>query len=169
MAAPCYIAWNAVTSALNAPMAGTASSATSGTAKTILQIKSGTQKIRIVEWGYILTTTPTSPLQMELVETGAVGATMGTSLGSISPYNDVTGSVSLCPVGTSASGFNASTENTVTASRLLSQNFDTAQYFKEQYALGREPEVAANSYLRIRATPTVATATTVMAFVVWEE
>lgn len=169
MAAPCFIAWNAVTSALTSPMAGTATSATSGTVKTILQVKSGIGKIRVVEWGYIFAASPTSPVQMELVETGVVFATVTTIGAGILAYNDVTGPASLAPAGTTATGFNASGEGSIAASRLLAQTYDTASYFKQQFPLGREPEINAGSALRIRATPTVSVATTVLAYVIWEE
>jgi hypothetical protein len=167
MAAPVYITWNAVTSALTAPMAGTATSATSGTVKTILQLKPGTPKIRIVEWGYIFTTTPSSPVQVELIETGTVFATVTT--GSISTFNDVTGPASQASTGTAATGFNATLEGTITATRLLDQTLDTATYFKKQFPLGREPEINGANCLRIRATPTTAAATTVLCYICWEE
>jgi hypothetical protein len=169
MAAPCFIAWNAVTSALTAPMSGTATSATSGTVKTILQIKAGVGKIRVTEWGYIFATVPTSPVQMELVETGTVFATVTTIGTGILAYNDVTGPASLAVAGTAATGFNASAEGTITASRLLAQNMDQANYFKQQFPLGREPEISAGAALRIRATPTVSVATTVLVYAIWEE
>lgn len=167
MAAPCYISWNAVTTALTSPMSGTATSAVSGTAKTILQVKPGSSKIRVIEWGYILTTTPSAPLQVELVETGSVFATV--TSGSISNYNDVTGPASLASVGTSATGFNASAEGTITATRLLAQTLDSALYFKQQFPLGREPEIQNGNALRIRATPTTSAATTCLVYVIWEE
>jgi hypothetical protein len=169
MAAPCFVAWNAVTSALSSPMAGTATSATAATVKTILQLKTGIGKIRVVEWGYIFTAVPTGPVQMELVETGAGFATVTTIGTGILAYNDTTGPASLAVAGTAATGFNASVEGTITASRLLAQNYDQATYFKQQFPLGREPEVNASSCLRIRATPTVSAATTVLCYVIWEE
>lgn len=169
MAAPCFIAWNAVTSALTAPMSGTATSATSGTVKTILQIKPGAGKIRVVEWGYIFLVVPTSPVQMELIETGTVFATVTTIGTGIAAYNDVTGPVSLAVAGTAATGFNASAEGTITATRLLGQTLDQGPFFKQQFPLGREPEVGAGACLRIRATPTVSAATTVLCYVAWEE
>jgi hypothetical protein len=167
MAAPCYITWNASTTALTAPMAGTATSATSGTVKTILQLKPGASKIRIIEWGYEFTTTPAAPVIMELVETGTVFATV--TAGSISAYNDVTGPASLATTGTAATGFNASAEGTITATRLLAQTDDTANYFVQQFPLGREPEINAANCLRIRATPSSAAAVTVKCHIVWEE
>lgn len=168
MAAPCFIAWNASTTALSSPMSGTASSATSGTVKTILQVKSpAASKIRVVEWGYLFLAPPTAPVQMELIETGTVFATVST--GSIANFNDVTGYSSLCTTGTTATGFNASGEGTVTATRLLAQTFDLSTYFKQQFPLGREPEINEASSLRIRATPSVSVATTIVAYIAWEE
>lgn len=167
MAAPCFIAWNAVTTDLTSPMAGTATSSTSGTVKTILQIKPGTPKIRIIEWGYILTSTPTAPVQMELIETDAFATV--TSASAVTNYNDATGPGSGVVVGTSATGFNASAEGSITSTRLLAQSMDTAPYFKQQFPLGREPEVGGGKSLRIRATPTTAASTTVLAYVIWEE
>jgi hypothetical protein len=167
MAAPCFISWNAVTTALTAPMAGTATSATSGVVKTILQIKPGGAKIRVVEWGYIFSASPTSPVQMELVETGTVFATV--TSGSVSNYNDVTGPASLASVGTSATGFNATAEGNITATRLLAQTYDLSNYMKQQFPLGREPEINTGSCLRIRATPSSAAAVTVLCYVIWEE
>jgi hypothetical protein len=168
MAAPCFIAWNAVTTALTAPMSGTATSSTSGTVKTILQIKPGGNKIRVVEWGYIFTSTPAAPVTMELIETGTVFATVTTE-SAVTNYNDTTGPASQVSVGTSATGFNASAEGTITATRLLAQTYDTATYFKQQFPLGREPEVQNAYSLRVRATPNTSAATTVLAYVIWEE
>lgn len=166
MAQGLYIAWNAVTSALTSPMSGTSTSATSGTVKTILQVKAGT-KLQVVEWGYIMTSNPTSPVQFELVDTGTVGATVST--GSISNYNSPSGQSSFCTTGTAATGFNASAEGTITATRLFAQNCDSATYFKQQFPLDREPEVTSGEYLRIRATPSVSAASTVLCYVIWAE
>jgi hypothetical protein len=166
MAAPCFISWNAVTSALSSPMVGTASSAVSGTVKTLLQIAPA-KKIRVVEWGYIFASIPAGPFQMELVETGTIFATVTT--GSISNYNDVTGSISSATTGVNATGFNASAEGSVVASRLLAQTEDNALYFKQQFPLGREPEVGAGAALRVRGTPSTSAAVTVLTYVIWEE
>lgn len=167
MAAPCFITWNANTSDLTAPMSGTATSATSGTVKTILQLKPGANKVRIIEWGYIFTSTPTSPVQVELVETGTVFATV--TAGSIANYSDTTGPASQASTGTSATGYNATAEGSITATRLLGQAYDSATYFKQQFPLGREPEVQNGYSLRIRCTPSTSASTTVLAYVIWEE
>lgn len=166
MAAPCFISWNASTTALTAPMAGTATSTSSGTVKTILQI-APLKKIRVVEWGYMFAAAPTSPVQMELIETGTVFATV--TAGTISNYNDTTGPASQATTGTAATGFNASAEGTITATRLLAMTYDLSTYFKQQFPLGREVEANAGYSLRIRATPSTSAATTVLCYCIWEE
>lgn len=169
MAAPCYIVWAADTSAATGPPTTVATSATSGTVKTILQLKPGAGKVRIVEWGYTLDASPAAPLRVELVETGTVFATVTTIGSGIRPYNDVTGTTSLASAGTSATGFNASAEGTITASRLLGYQYENGIYFKQQFPLGREPEVNAASSLRVRATPTTSVAVNIMPYIIWEE
>lgn len=169
MAAPCFIVWNADTSALTGPPSPTATSAVSGTVKTILQVKPGAGKIRIVEWGYTFDSTPTAPVRVELVETGTIFATVTTIGSGIRPYNDSTGPASAAVAGTAATGFNASAEGTITASRLFGYQYDTGLYFKQQLPLGRESEVNAASSLRIRATPTVSVASNMACYIIWEE
>jgi hypothetical protein len=168
MASSLFIAWNASTSALTGTttMAGTATSVVSGTPKTILQVAPGS-KIAVVEFGYILTSTPSAPLQIDLIETDTVFATV--SAGSIAKYNNPGGPATAATTGTSATGYNASAEGTITATRLLAQNYDSAPFFKQQFPLGREPEVLSGKSLRVRVTPTTAAATTVMAYVIWAE
>jgi len=166
MAAPCFITWNGLSNALTAPLAGAATNATT-TVKTMLQVKAGVGKIRVVEWGYRFLAAPTAPVHMELIETGTVFATVTT--GNILAYNDVTGPVSLAPTGTAATGFTSTAEGTITASRLLADTLDSGTYFSQQFPLGREPEINAGACLRIRATPGTAAATTVVCYVAWEE
>lgn len=164
MAAPCYIAWNGDTSALTA--APTA--VTTGTSlKTMLQIKPNTSKIRIIEWGYSFDVLPSALVRVELINTGTVAATVTTMGSGVRPYNDATGSTSSVAIGTSATGFTATAEGTVVSSRLLAYQHEWGQQFKQQFPLGREPEVNAGDILRIRAT--TATAVNMTCYVIWEE
>lgn len=164
MAAPCYIMWNADTSALTA--APTAVS--TGTAlKTMLQLKTGASKARLIEWGYSFDTVPTAVVKVELIETGTVFATVTTIGSGIRLYNDTTGASSLAVAGTSASGFTASAEGTVTSTRLLAYQHEWGQQFKQQFPLGREPEIGSGTSLRIRVT--TATAVNMSCYMVWEE
>jgi hypothetical protein len=164
MAAPCFIMWNADTSALTAAPASVAT----GTAlKTMLQLKTGSSKARLVEWGYAFDTIPTAVVKVELIETGTVFATVTTIGSGIRTYNDSSGSASLAVTGTSASGFTASAEGTVTSTRLLAYQQEWGQQFKQQFPLGREPEIGAGTSLRIRAT--TATTINMTCYMVWEE
>ncbi|MFJ9413053.1 hypothetical protein ACIRPT_02665 [Streptomyces sp. NPDC101227] len=164
MAAPCYIMWNGDTSALTA--APTA--VTTGTSlKTMLQLKTGSSKARLIEWGYSFDVVPTAVVKVELIETGTVFATV-TSIGSgIRTYNDSSGSASLAVAGTSASGFTSTAEGTVTSSRLLAYQHEWNQQFKQQFPLGREPEIGSGTSLRIRVT--TSTAVNMSCYLIWEE
>jgi len=169
MAAPLFICWNGLSNALTGTTILTAvASAATVTPKTMLQVKTGAGKIRIVEWGYIFVATPTAPVTMELIETAAIAATVTT--GNVLNYNDVTGIASQTAApGVASTGFTATAEGTVVATRLLAETYDTATYFKQQFPLGREPEVNGASILRIRATPSTAAAVTLVCYVIWEE
>jgi hypothetical protein len=167
MAAPVFNMWNAATGALTAPPAFVNTSAAAGTVKTMLQLQTGAQKIRIVQWAYALNATPTLPIQFELIETGAVFGT-GATAGVVNRFNDVTGPASLCAAQANT-GFSPTAEGTITATRLLDFNPDFATLFKMQFPQGREPEVNANSVVRIRATPLAAAATGVLCGIWWEE
>lgn len=169
MAAPCFITWNGA-SPTTAPIAAVATSATSGTPMTMLQLKPGASKIRVIEWGYSFTAVPTSPVRMELIDTGTVAATVTAAVSAgIDNYNDVTGPASLASVGTTATGYTATAEGTITSVRVLAYQYESSFSFKQQFPLGREPEINSGDILRIRATPTTATATSLVAYLIWEE
>jgi hypothetical protein len=172
MAAPCYIAFNGIsgtTPFTDFPTAVTTGTSTS-VAKTMLQVKPGTPKIRIIEWGYSFDATPAAPVKVGLVETGTVFATVTTmNAADIMKYNDATGPASQVVTGTSATGFTASAEGSIAAIRQLAGQHDAAQMFKQQFPLGREPEVNGGSSLRIRVTMGSAAALNMVCYVIWEE
>lgn len=169
--AACFIAWNSATGALTGPPSTAASSATSGTAKTMLQIRPpSSSKIKVIEWGYSFDVVPANVARVELVETGTVYATVTAHVsGGIVKYNDASGGTSSVQLGTTHTGYTATAEGSITASRLLGYNYENGLYFKQQFPLGREPEVGADCALRLRVTPTSAAALNVSCYVVWEE
>lgn len=171
MAAPCFIAWNGLTGALNGATLTAVTTGTSTTVpKTMLQVRPGTStKIRVVEWGYAFDAAPAAPVKVELVDCGAIYATVTSASFVVHKYNDVTGQASQVQIGTSHTGFTGSAEGTVTASRLLGYEYDNAQYFKQQFPLGREPEVNADQSLRIRVTMGSAAALNMICYIIWEE
>lgn len=164
MAAPCYIAWNGSTTGLSAALAGVG---TTTSLKTLLQVAPGTPKLRIIEWGYSFDVVPTAVVKAELVVTsGAATVTTGASV-MVSKYNDITGSASSVSFGTTATGFSASSEGTPGTTRLLGEQHEWGQQFKQQFPLGREPEVNAGEFLRMRFI--TATAVNATCYVIWEE
>lgn len=165
MASPTYIAWNSTvgTTAFVDPVA-----VTTGTAlKTMLQIKPGTPKIRIVEWGYSFDVLPTAVVKVSLVEAAAAATVTTLNAADIVKYNDVTGPASQVALGTTSTGFTATAEGTLSASRVLAYQHEWGQQFKQQFPLGREPEINGAGILRIRVL--TATAVNMSCYVVWEE
>lgn len=164
MAAPCFITWNGP-----APTTAALTAITTGTAiKTMLQLKPGTPKIRIIEWGYSFTTVPTAAVLVELIETGSVAATVTAAVsGGVMPYNDVTGPGTQATLATSGTGYTSTSEGTITTARLLAYQNEWSYQFKQQFPLGREPEVNGGNIVRIRATTSAAVS--MLGYLVWEE
>jgi hypothetical protein len=150
-----FAIWNAATAALTA----TPTYVATGTAiKTMLQAKSSGGNFNVVEWGYYLDSTPTVPVKVELLTTGTVAATVTASAtGDIVKWDDPGQTAAELTLGTTATGYTASGEGTITATRLLDAGPPMASSYIMQFPLDREPGVLATDYLRIRAT----TATTV--------
>lgn len=171
MASPCFIAFNAATGALTGPPTAVATAATSGTVKTMLQIvPATTQKIRVIEWGYTLDAAPASNVRIELVETGAVAATVTAHVAAgIISYNDASGGTSAVQLSTSTTGYTASAEGSITVNRPLDYHYENGLYYVKQFPLGREPEVGVGKVLRVRATPTSAASVNITCWVAWEE
>ena len=152
----------------NGPMPTTASQAvvTTGTAiKTLLQVKaSSTAMFKIKEWGISFDgSTAGVPIKCELLETGTVFATVTTSVANDIVKLDASAlaggdpTTNLIPVGTTSTGYTASAEGTITATRMFDAQLvaPTNQYVK-QFPLGSEPVVNLASAMRIRVTAPVA-------------
>lgn len=177
MAAPTYIAYNSLSGSASTTTAAPAAltfQPTGTAARSMLQIKTGTPKIRIVEWGYSFDVVPTAIVKVGLVTTGTTFMTMNTALGAgdIMAYNDSTGpATAIVATGTATSAFNTgtATETTISANvmRYLASRGEWNQSFAQQFPLGREPEVNGGTSLRV----VVSTATTInmSCYVIWEE
>lgn len=135
---------------------------TTGTAiKTMLQLKPF-NVARIVEWGISFDGfAAAAPIKCELLDTGTVFGTVTasadadvTKLGSV---EDAVASVAGLTLGTSATGYTASAEGTITAVRMFDVQLiaPTAQYIK-QFPLGREPKCIIGNAVRIRVTAAAA-------------
>jgi hypothetical protein len=144
--------------------------------KTLQQLSvSATAPIRVCEWGISFDgTTVLTPLKCELIATGSVGATVTTAYTAtgIYKYNDPNAPASTITIGSNAtatSGFNASAEGSITATRVLDVAYvSPTGFYVHQFPLGREPEVAVSNFLRVRVTDS-GTAINAYTYIIWEE
>lgn len=121
------------------------------TRKTVLQVATpSTQDITIVQASISFdgVAAANEPVIWDLIETD-VAATVTT----LTPekYSDPNAPASLCVGGASATGYNASAEGTIAASRLLGGGELHPQAGDRlQLPLGREPGVGVSKFCRIR-------------------
>lgn len=142
----------------NGPMPTTASQAvvTTGTAiKTLLQLKPF-NVCKIVEWGISFDgSAAAEPIKVELLDTGTVFATVTASVDAditkVESVEQAAASVAGLTLGTSATGYTASAEGSITATRMFDVQLvaPTNQYVK-QFPLGREPKCIIGNSVRIR-------------------
>ena len=144
----------------NSPMPTTAAmvAVTTGTAiKTLLQLKPFNAG-KIVAWGISFDgSAAATPIKCELIETGTVFATVTASadvdIYKLEGSDQAVASVAGLTLGTAATGYTASAEGTITATKSFDTEFvaPTNQYIY-QFPLGQEPRVLAASCYRIRVT-----------------
>ncbi|MFN2636917.1 MAG: hypothetical protein ABR585_07825 [Gemmatimonadaceae bacterium] len=163
---PLYIAYNG-------PMATTAAPVpvTTGTAiKTMLQIATpSTKMIKPVWWGISFSGfAAAAPILCELVETDVAATVTAHISTGVKPYDDPSAPASVVALSTTATGYTASGEGSITATRHadLKQVAPTSQY-DYLWPLGREFKVGVSKFLRVRVTAAAAVSAT--CFVVWEE
>lgn len=162
-----YITWAGNSSNLTLPLPGVSVSTTT---KTVLQVLADPYyPVTIIQWGYnfLGSTLPTAAVQMELVDTATVFATV--TAGSVARWGGPNGPASQATISTSATGYGpASAEGSITSTRLLDQHSYPADW-ASQFPLGREPKLAAGNCLRIRGTNLASSGTvTVAPYIIWE-
>jgi hypothetical protein len=141
--------------------AALAALATGTAIKTLLQFKpSATLVARIKEWGVSFDgSAAATPIKVGLIETD-VAATVTTFVANDIVKYDAAAllggdpTTNLIQVGTTASGFDATAEGTITASRLLAgpQFIAPTNQWAQQFPLGNEPIVQVGKFARIRVT-----------------
>ncbi len=129
---------------------------TTGTAiKTLLQLKPFNQ-VKIVAWGISFDgSAAATPIPVELLETGTVFATVTTLADADchkqSGADQAVASIAGLTMGTAATGFTASAEGTITASRLFAAELVApTNQFIYQFPLGQEPVLIIGNACRIR-------------------
>ena len=149
----------------NGPKQTTAAfvSVTTGTTiKTLLQFQpSASLNIKIVEWGISFDgSAAATPIKVELIETDVAATVTAfvqadiTQLDSDALAGGLNQTTNLIQVGTANSGYTASAEGSIAASRNLDapQLIAPTNQFIKQFPLGREPVVQAGKFARIRVT-----------------
>ena len=149
--------------------------ATGTAVRTHLQLATNTTTpaLRVVEWWAEFDASAAAvPVRVELLRhTGGAQTTLTAyAAGDIAKVNDPNAPASSIQLGTALSGFsNTTTEVTPTGAVSLETHFvPPTSGIYVQFPLGREPEVAVATFLRIRLTPS-GTGPNAYAGVMWEE
>lgn len=145
--------------AMNAPMQTAAApvGVTTGTAiKTLLQLAApSTRDLRIVAWGISFDGAPAA-IRAELIQTDVAATVTAHVASGVQPWSDPYAPASLVTLGTSATGYTATAEGTVTATRALDTPILTTNTYAYEWPLGHEPRVPVSKFLRVRVTAAVA-------------
>lgn len=155
---PIFQIWNAP-----APTTAKIVAVTTGTSiKTLLQVKpSATAVAKIIEWGFKCDAPASAALlSVELIETDvAATVTAHVSAGIVkvdaAALRGGDPTTNLFPVGTTSTGYTASAEGTIGASRVFDAVLQTIpssngyEYVK-QFPLGREPIMDLSLFTRVR-------------------
>lgn len=163
----------------NGPMPTTAAqqAVTTGTAiKTMLQAATpSTRQGQVFSWGFSIDDPPGADGVIELLQTDvAATVTAHTSTGII--RLDPNAPASLMTLGTAATGYTASAEGSITATRVfdvvslssVSAEAAAGMVYSYQFMPDERPIVAVSSFLRVRAT-TPTTAVDLRCWFVWDE
>jgi hypothetical protein len=141
---------------------------TTGTAiKTLLQLATpSSTDVRIVEWGISFDGSPAA-IKCELVQTDVAATVTAAVASGVQPYNDPNAPASKLTLGTSATGFTASAEGTVTATRYADVQVLSTNTYVKQWPLGHEFRLPISKFLRVRVT--AAAAVNAVTYIVWKE
>lgn len=159
--------------AANGAMATTAElqPVTTGTAiKTMLQIATpSTRAIKVVEWGVSFDgSAAATPIRVELIDTNVAATVTAHVAAGVQPWADPNAPASVMTLGTSATGYTATAEGSITATRTGSvQLVAPTTQFVQSFPLGREFAVGVSRFLRIRVK--AGAAVNAYCYVVWEE
>lgn len=144
----------------NGPMPTTAAQAvvTTGTAiKTLLQLKPFNQA-KIVAWGISFDgSAAATPIKCELLETGAIFATVTASTDAdcvkMGGTDQAVASVAGLTMGVAATGYTSTAEGVITTVRMFDAQLvaPTNQYIY-QFPLGQEPVLVIGNATRVRVT-----------------
>jgi hypothetical protein len=153
------------------PTTANATGVTSNTVvQTLLQLQTpATRAFQIAAWGFSMFSPPGADAHIELIDTAAIAATVTahTSTGIIKL--DPNANDSLAALGAAATGFTATAEGAIVATRLFdtvklsSTSAEWTNPYEKEWPWHRMPNLAASRNLRVRCT----TPTTGVLFATW--
>lgn len=157
------------------PTTAAQASVTTGTAiKTMLQIATpSTRQIQLIAWGFTVDDSPGADGVVELLQTDVAATVTAHSATGVQPL-DPNAPASLVTLGTSATGYTATAEGSITATRVfdavaLSSTTSESPYtYTYQWMPDERPIIAVSRFLRVRAT-TGSSAVDLRCWVVWDE
>lgn len=162
----------------NAPMPTTAALAaitTNTTIQTLLQIATPTDRqMQIISWGYTLDDPPGADGVVELLQTD-VAATVIAHVASGLYSLDPNAPNSKMVLGTTGTGYTATAEGTITATRvfdvqdLSATSGETPLNYFYQFMPDERPIVAVSKFLRVRITTPTTGSGGARCWVVWDE
>lgn len=148
---------------------------TTGTAiKTMLQLATpSTRQIQLIAWGFTVDSPPGADGVVELLQTDVAATVTAHVAAGVQPL-DPNAPASLLTLGTAATGYTASAEGAITATRvfdvvsLSSVTGESPLTYGYQFMPDERPIVAVSRFLRVRVT-TPTTATDMRCWVCWDE
>lgn len=161
----------------NSPMPTTAAqqSVTTGTAiKTMLQLATpSTRQIQLISWGFSCDDPPGADAVIELLQTDVAATVTAHVAAGVQPL-DPNAPASLLTLGVAATGYTATAEGAITATRvfdtvsLSSVSGESPLTYVYQWMPDERPIIAISRFLRVRAT-TPTTAADLRCWVCWDE
>lgn len=165
-----YKIWNGP-----APTTAAQQTVTTGTAiKTMLQLATpSTRQIQLISWGYTINEPPGNDGIIELLQTDVAATVTAHVASGVQPL-DPNAPASLLTLGTSATGYTATVEGSITATRVFdavtvsSVSGESPQTYAYQWMPDERPIIAVSKFLRVRATTPVG-AVNMRCWVCWDE
>jgi len=161
-----FTAWNGPSPTTAAQVAVT----TGVAVKTLLQVAPpATLELEVIAWGVSFDSgTFGAKIKCELIETDVAATVTAHAAAGIVKVTDPGQLASQVTLGVAATGYTASAEGAIAASRVLdAQWVDQSGAYSYTWPLGNYPVAAISKFLRVRVTATAAV--NALAFITWGE
>src|SRR5690242_1419757 len=140
----------------------------------MLQIATpSTRQLQIISWGFSMDTGPGASSVVELLQTDVAATVTAHVAAGVNPL-DPNAPASLMTLGTSATGYTATAEGSITATRVFDAHKVAATAssgqleYQYQFMPDERPIVAVSKFLRVRVT-TPTSGANMLCWVVWDE